>query len=106
MVDPTRSRDALRNLLETYNELNSDQIDELYEEPSALEFMRYVASNRPFVVRGGCKTWQAYRQWSAEYLIDAVGDEQVNVAVTPRGYGYIIKTGTPAGSVLRQGDNC
>lgn len=76
---------ATRELLQTYHELNSDQIDEIHEAPSALGFMRYVSTNRPFVVRGGCRHWAASKQWSADYLNDAVGDELVRVAITPHG---------------------
>ena len=53
-MDPASdTSDPIATLLETYNELNSNIITALYEEPSALEFMRYVAMNRPFVVRRG-----------------------------------------------------
>jgi jumonji domain-containing protein 7 len=43
--------DPIKELLMTYNELNSSIITVLDEPPSALEFMRFVALNRPFVVR-------------------------------------------------------
>ena len=76
---------ALRELLETYHDMNLDRIDELFEEPSALEFMRYVAQNRPFVVRKGAQSWSAVQKWSAQYLIDTVGENEVNVAITPDG---------------------
>lgn len=76
---------ALRELIETYHELNADVIDELYEEPSALEFMRYVARNRPFVVRKGAESWKAVQKWDSDYLIDVVGDCEVNVAISPHG---------------------
>lgn len=83
LSDPIKA--SVQQLLEAYNELNSSQIDELLDEPSALEFMRFVATNRPFVVRGGCKSWKALRQWDAKYLKDVVGENDVNVATTPRG---------------------
>ena len=51
--------DPIANLIETYHELNAAVVDELSAEPSPLEFMRYVATNRPFVVRGGAKNWAA-----------------------------------------------
>lgn len=76
---------SVEQLLRTYNELNSDRIDELYEEPSALEFMRYVSMNRPFVLREGCKSWKASTHWNADYLRTAVGESEVNVATTPLG---------------------
>ncbi|PKS10772.1 hypothetical protein jhhlp_002529 [Lomentospora prolificans] len=75
----------LRDLISTYNDLNSALIDELDEEPSALEFMRYVARNTPFVVRGCVRDWEAYQRWDREFLIEAMRGRRVNVAVTPRG---------------------
>jgi len=74
---------ATAELLVTYHELNGD-IEEL-PEPSPLSFMRFVARNRPFVVRGGCSTWQAQRKWDATYLQEIMKDTPVNVAVTPHG---------------------
>ena len=53
---------ANQDLLETYNDLNPANVEELYEEPSPLEFMRYVAKNRPFVVRrSGSRSGRAPR---------------------------------------------
>ncbi|KAI9816838.1 MAG: hypothetical protein M1827_001483 [Pycnora praestabilis] len=76
---------TLTSLLTTYHELNSQSIDELTSEPSALEFMRYVYQNRPFIVRGGAKGWKATRRWGKEYLREVVGEMSVRVAVTPEG---------------------
>ena|SRR2546423_10936539 len=78
--------EALQNLIVTYHELNSSTVDELASEPSPLEFMRYVARNRPFVVRGGAANWPARRRWNAEYLLNVMGSSNVNVAVTPTGF--------------------
>jgi jumonji domain-containing protein 7 len=80
-------QDPVAGLITTYHELNATVIDELHEEPSALEFMRYVAKNRPFVVRGGAKSWKACESWDAAYLSDVMRSEDVQVAVTP--YGYV-----------------
>ncbi|KAF2817842.1 Clavaminate synthase-like protein [Mytilinidion resinicola] len=76
---------AVRDLIVSYHELNSTTIDELHEEPSPLEFMRYVARNRPFVVRKGAESWTARKVWNAKYLVDVMGRQLVNVAVTPHG---------------------
>ncbi|SPO00674.1 related to phospholipase [Cephalotrichum gorgonifer] len=76
---------ALRELIASYNELNPPQVEELHEEPSPLEFMRYVARNAPFVVRGGARGWEAYKRWDREFLAEAMRGMRVNVAVTPRG---------------------
>jgi jumonji domain-containing protein 7 len=78
-------QDPLATLITTYHELNATAIDEFHEEPSALEFMRYVAKNRPFVVRGGAKSWEAFEKWNAAYLADVMKDAEVQVAVTPYG---------------------
>lgn len=79
-------RDAsLEQLITTFNELNSPTIHELDGEPSPLEFMRYVARNTPFIVRGGAASWKAVQRWTPEYLKDAMGGQQVNIAVTPHG---------------------
>lgn len=77
---------ALENLIITYHELNSSAVDELASEPSPLEFMRYAARNRPFVVRGGAAHWYATQRWNAEYLRSVMGSSKVNVAVTPAGF--------------------
>ena len=78
--------DALEELVKTFHDLNTSQIDELREEPSPLEFMRYVSRNTPFVVRGGAASWKATQLWNAEYLKMALSGQTVNVAVTPNGY--------------------
>ncbi|PVI05214.1 Clavaminate synthase-like protein [Periconia macrospinosa] len=77
--------DAVRDLITTYHSLNPTTIDELSEEPSALEFMRYVSRNRPFVVRKGAEAWKARQKWNANYLSNVMGSESVNVAITPYG---------------------
>ncbi|KAJ4305843.1 hypothetical protein N0V90_001375 [Kalmusia sp. IMI 367209] len=73
------------HLITTYHDLNPTTIDELHEEPSPLEFMRYVSRNRPFVIRKGAATWRARKKWSAEYLTSIMRDSLVNVAITPYG---------------------
>ncbi|KAK8135379.1 phospholipase A2, partial [Apiospora sp. TS-2023a] len=77
--------DPIAELITTYHELNSSLVEELSEEPSPLEFMRYVARNTPFVVRGGARDWQATKTWNVEYLTRFLQDHSVNVAVTPLG---------------------
>jgi peptidyl-lysine (3S)-dioxygenase / protease len=77
--------DPISNLINTYHELNAAIVDELDEEPSALEFVRYVANNRPFVVRRAAIHWEAVEKWNAEYLIESIGGEEVKVAITPSG---------------------
>jgi len=76
---------TLPELITSYHDLNTPFIDELHSEPSPLEFMRYVARNRPFVIRKGAKDWEARKKWNAAYLADVMRGEMVNVAVTPHG---------------------
>ncbi|KAG9514426.1 phospholipase A2, partial [Aureobasidium melanogenum] len=76
---------AVRELITTYDELNPTVVDELWEEPSALEFLHYVARNRPFVVRKGAQDWTAVQKWDSHYLLNVLGHSLVNVAITPFG---------------------
>ncbi|PTB62757.1 Clavaminate synthase-like protein [Trichoderma citrinoviride] len=75
----------LENLINTFNELNAPTVEELFSEPSPLEFMRYVARNTPFVIRGGASGWKATKKWDSAYLRTALEGQSVNVAVTPFG---------------------
>jgi jumonji domain-containing protein 7 len=79
------NEDPIKELLTTYSELNSSSITELFEVPSALEFMRYVSLNRPFIVRGGASEWKATQTWNASLLKDLLRGQSVNVAITPEG---------------------
>ncbi|KAK4192894.1 JmjC domain-containing protein 7 [Podospora australis] len=84
-MEDTDNQDPIAELIENYHELNSSAVHELHEEPSPLEFMRYVAKNTPFVVRGAAANWQATRTWNVGFLKEVLGEETVNVAVTPAG---------------------
>ena len=85
IYSPTSMDEALKELMGAYHELNGNQVDELDEVPSPLSFMRYVAKNRPFVVRGAASGWPAVKFWNVEYLVDVLGETMVKVAVTPHG---------------------
>jgi jumonji domain-containing protein 7 len=76
---------AITSAINTYHELNPSVIEELKDEPSPLEFMRYVAKNRPFVIRSVAAKWPAFKKWDAKYLREAMREEHVNVAITPFG---------------------
>ncbi|KAH7166252.1 putative phospholipase [Dactylonectria macrodidyma] len=82
---PNSTDIALNELLSTFNELNSHVVEQLSEEPSPLEFMRFVARNTPFVIRGGASSWKACQEWNSAYLLSALKGQSVNVAVTPFG---------------------
>ncbi|GAA5967768.1 hypothetical protein JCM3765_001434 [Sporobolomyces pararoseus] len=77
----------LRRHVRTYQEYNSSTCAELDSTPSALEFHRFVASNRPVVIRG-----QGFRddvpaldKWSDEYLIAKMEEKLVEISVDPTG---------------------
>ena len=84
LTKPTNLDEAIKELLASYQELNG-RIDELDEEPSPLDFMRYVSKNRPFVSRGGCSTWPAVRKWDFNYLRNKLNKTLVKVAITTKG---------------------
>ncbi|KAI9718413.1 MAG: hypothetical protein M1812_004134 [Candelaria pacifica] len=76
---------AISALLTTYQDLNNPTPEILTTPPSPLEFLRYVSQNKPFVIRGGASEWPATKKWNAEYLVGVMGDEKIQVAVTPSG---------------------
>lgn len=83
------SSDPIATLLETYHDLNPSVVEEFphqNEEPSPLEFLRYVSRNRPCVFRGAARRWPAQQKWDARFLRDAMRGRKVRVAVTPAGY--------------------
>jgi hypothetical protein len=85
-IDPAEKlHGAIERLIGDYNELNPNRIDELNEEPTPLEFMRYVAKNRPFIIRKGAADWPACLKWDGKYLRRTLGDTNVKVALTPYG---------------------
>lgn len=77
--------EIIASAIDTYHELNAESIMELAESPSPLEFMTFVAKNKPFVIREGAKTWPAVDLWTAHYLKRAMRDASISVAVTPFG---------------------
>ncbi|KAJ4325746.1 hypothetical protein N0V94_000506 [Neodidymelliopsis sp. IMI 364377] len=76
---------GLKDLITTYHDLNPTSITTLQEEPSPLEFMRYVARNRPFVIKSGASDWKARKKWNATYLKEVMEGQTVNVSLTPHG---------------------
>ena len=87
-MHPQRSSDPpdpIANLLQNYYAMNGADVVVLEQAPSPLDFLRYVAKNRPFIVKGGCSNWDAVQQWSLPYLLHAMGNTKVVVAQTPHG---------------------
>lgn len=62
--------------------------------------MRYVARNRPFVIKNGAQDWKARRQWNATYLTNVLRGQKVNVALTPHGNADSIVSLPDDGSIF------
>lgn len=77
-------REAIGELITTYQELNGSQVAELTEVPSPIEFMQYVRRGRPCVIRGAASKWPA-TSWTVEYLENKMKDSHIQVAITPLG---------------------
>jgi len=77
----------LVNLAEEFRELSlGEEVQVLENPPSALEFARIVAGNKPVLIRGATSHWPALTKWNSAYLKDTIGDHVVTVAITPDGY--------------------
>ncbi|KAF2628437.1 Clavaminate synthase-like protein [Macroventuria anomochaeta] len=92
--------DAVRDLITTYHDLNPTTIDTLDAEPSPLEFMRYVARNRPFIIKNGAADWKARKRWNAAYLKEVMAGQTVNVSLTPHGNADSVVNIPSGGSVF------
>ena len=62
--------------------------------------MRYVARNRPFVVRKAANTWSSHKKWNSNYLREILRETNVNVAITPHGNADSILHLPPNGAVF------
>ncbi|SGY80373.1 BQ5605_C008g05370 [Microbotryum silenes-dioicae] len=99
---------SLKDLIESYQALNSSTVTELRSFPDALEFCRdFVGVNRPLVIRsfkgmgrrgkgdslegielereGEGVVSRALRKWDRDYLVRKMGERKVLVAVSPDG---------------------
>lgn len=79
------SEKALISLIKEYQALNPSTISEINSTPTSLEFSKYVSLNRPLIIRGEGKRILAFEKWSNDYLINALGDKKVRIAVSPDG---------------------
>ncbi|KAH8274287.1 bifunctional peptidase and (3S)-lysyl hydroxylase Jmjd7 [Drosophila bipectinata] len=62
------------------------RVVELDRVPTALEFCReFYGKNQPVVIRKAL-SWPAIGKWTPEYLVKALNDKIVDVAITPNGY--------------------
>lgn len=62
--------------------------------------MRYVARNRPFVIKGGAKDWKAHKRWNTTYLKSVMEGQTVNVSLTPHGNADSVVSLPSGGSVF------
>lgn len=78
---------ALRRFVRDYQSLNASSVTELESVPSPLEFARYVAANRPCVIRGGARDQQlpALVRWTDAYLVEKLAEQALRISVTPSG---------------------
>lgn len=79
----------LRRNVTRYQEYNASTCAEFVDEtPSALEFHRFVASNRPVVLRrqGYRDQVPALDKWTDEYLVDKMEQRLVDISVDPTGF--------------------
>lgn len=88
------------DLINSYHDLNPSTIDVLSYEPSPFEYMRYVARNRPFVIKNGAKDWKARKRWNATYLEDVMSGQNVNVALTPHGNADSVLSLSPGNQIF------
>ncbi|GAA5822047.1 hypothetical protein JCM11251_004839 [Rhodosporidiobolus azoricus] len=77
---------SLRQLVQDYQSLNPSSVPELITPPTSLEFSRFVAANRPVVVRGvGLGRVRALDVWSDDYLVERLEEKEVQISVSPFG---------------------
>ena len=62
--------------------------------------MRYVARNRPFVIKNGAVDWKARKRWNATYLKEVMEGQTVNVSLTPYGNADSVINLASGGSVF------
>lgn len=58
--------------------------------PSQKEFSHLYKQGKPFIIDGVASNWQAYKNWSNNYLINTCGNNQIPVETYPENYfeGY------------------
>jgi jumonji domain-containing protein 7 len=89
-------------LLDSYHDINSQTVTELHQEPTPLEFMRFVARNQPFVIRNNSNPdfRRITKTWSSMYLSNKMHKKQVRVAITPAGNADAVVQLPSGGSIF------
>jgi jumonji domain-containing protein 7 len=72
----------LQRVTKDYQDLNSSTVDFVDQIPSSVEFSRFVASNRPLIIRGRQKHQLALKKWSNDYLLQSMGENLVEIGVS------------------------
>ncbi|KAF9969819.1 hypothetical protein BGZ73_007666 [Actinomortierella ambigua] len=115
-MDNASVEKAIISLIKETQELNPASIERI-PVPTALEFHRYVAANRPVVIQLPTKhnlygdedsdedsdtptntkdqqwQWPAFDKWDNAYLARKLGDKPITVACTPDGWADAVKDG-------------
>lgn len=83
-LDATWIEQHLQRVIKDAQDLAPPSVEALRTDPTPLEFARYVAANRPVVVRrhGQRNQCGALSQWTNEYLIQTVGERLISIAVS------------------------
>lgn len=89
-------------LLDNYHDINPQTVTQLNQEPTPLEFMRFVSRNQPFVIRNNSNhTFRRISKlWTAKYLSTKMADSQVRVAITPAGNADAVVQLPSGGSIF------
>ncbi|GAA6063950.1 hypothetical protein JCM10212_004905 [Sporobolomyces blumeae] len=85
----------LRQHVRTYQDFNASACAELTSTPSPLAFHRFVAANRPVVIRGQGQRDQirALDRWTDDYLVRMMEEKEVAISVDPTGNADSIVNG-------------
>ncbi|KAF9247051.1 cupin-like domain-containing protein [Melanogaster broomeanus] len=88
---PAVSKELLRWISKEYFDMNGSFYHVLDHPPTPLEFARLVHVSRPVVIRG--VEFPALTKWTDEYVVQAMGDHPISVAVTPNGRADAVTRG-------------
>ncbi|GAA5841377.1 hypothetical protein JCM9279_000631 [Rhodotorula babjevae] len=86
---------ALRKLVKEQQGLNPSQVTELDGVPSSTDFARFVAANRPAVMRGAGRQLgvPALDRWTDDYLVEKLAERELEISATPHGNADAIVDG-------------
>ncbi|CEL59664.1 JmjC domain-containing protein 7 OS=Mus musculus GN=Jmjd7 PE=2 SV=1 [Rhizoctonia solani AG-1 IB] len=84
----------LHRLAQDYRELNGTKVEVWTHTPSPIEFAQIVGVGRPVLFRNtpNAKDFPALTKWTDDYLITAMADRKVSIAVTPNGRADALHT--------------